>query len=452
MVETYNGTTYVVKTGRIAQENSGKLLPVVYCLTVRKDLPTYSRIFEVLHFKAEELGVLLDPAKFVCDFETALIPAIQGNFPNTWVQGCFFHFCQAVLRHVGRLGLRNDCIHNQELLKFRFGISMVWLCGPTTIMNMEGCHSRMNCGSREQGFYQFLQLIIDEQGKTETDVATNMTTYLKPYSNTARHLIKFCSLKYAHKDTSSLVLKARAFFCKMGPLIGWSSARFWRNHKHIAESNALLMLVFIDFRVEQLLEVSTCNTKTTTVGASYYRLLGVDIIINLDSLHSTSVKDLYAIVLTSQLERVSVTRETLRWQMRPRDLLSDATVDKEAECLRRSPLPSEVQNTTDGIISIISGPPNSSDSSEMDANEMHKIFTWYHRQCLSLTRSPRLELLNEIVTVLVLGVLRKELQHHLPLYQNERNSSHEEASAAGDVPSAAHGEAIDAGNAPKLAL
>ncbi|KRX31788.1 hypothetical protein T05_6860, partial [Trichinella murrelli] len=95
----------------------GKLLPVVYCLTVRKDLPTYSRIFEVLHSKAEELGVQLEPAKFVCDFETALIPAIQGNFPNTQVQGCFFHFCQAVLRQVGRLGLRTDYMNNQEVRK-----------------------------------------------------------------------------------------------------------------------------------------------------------------------------------------------------------------------------------------------------------------------------------------------------------------------------------------------
>ncbi|KRX29469.1 hypothetical protein T05_10388, partial [Trichinella murrelli] len=29
-----------------------------------------------------------------------LIPAIQGNFPNTQVQGCFFHFYQAVLRRI----------------------------------------------------------------------------------------------------------------------------------------------------------------------------------------------------------------------------------------------------------------------------------------------------------------------------------------------------------------
>ncbi|KRX35814.1 hypothetical protein T05_4697 [Trichinella murrelli] len=46
----------------------------------KKDLPTYSRIFEVLHSKAEELGIELAPTKFVCDFETALILTIEGNY------------------------------------------------------------------------------------------------------------------------------------------------------------------------------------------------------------------------------------------------------------------------------------------------------------------------------------------------------------------------------------
>ncbi|KRY08414.1 hypothetical protein T12_5453 [Trichinella patagoniensis] len=36
--------------------------------------------------KAKELGAQLDPAKFFYDLETDLIPAIQGNFPNTRVQ------------------------------------------------------------------------------------------------------------------------------------------------------------------------------------------------------------------------------------------------------------------------------------------------------------------------------------------------------------------------------
>ncbi|KRZ65698.1 hypothetical protein T10_11254 [Trichinella papuae] len=54
---------------------------------------------------SEELGVPFDLVTFVCDFETALISAIQGNFPNIRVQGCFFHFFQVVLQQVGRLGL-----------------------------------------------------------------------------------------------------------------------------------------------------------------------------------------------------------------------------------------------------------------------------------------------------------------------------------------------------------
>ncbi|KRX13759.1 hypothetical protein T07_11914 [Trichinella nelsoni] len=45
----------------------GKLLQVVYCLTVRKDLSSYIWIFELLHSKLEELGFQVDPAKFVCD-------------------------------------------------------------------------------------------------------------------------------------------------------------------------------------------------------------------------------------------------------------------------------------------------------------------------------------------------------------------------------------------------
>ncbi|KRX86468.1 hypothetical protein T12_4224, partial [Trichinella patagoniensis] len=43
--------------------------------------------------KAAALEVALNPETIICDFETALIPAIR-------VQGCYFHFCQAVHRKV----------------------------------------------------------------------------------------------------------------------------------------------------------------------------------------------------------------------------------------------------------------------------------------------------------------------------------------------------------------
>ncbi|KRX11875.1 hypothetical protein T07_6512 [Trichinella nelsoni] len=39
----------------------GKLLRVLYSMTIWRDLLAYSRIFEVLHSTAEELGLKLNP-------------------------------------------------------------------------------------------------------------------------------------------------------------------------------------------------------------------------------------------------------------------------------------------------------------------------------------------------------------------------------------------------------
>ncbi|KRX85727.1 hypothetical protein T06_2439 [Trichinella sp. T6] len=58
----------------------------------------------IIDHKAAILVVNLNPQTIICDFETALIPAIQGYFLNTRVQGCYFHFCQAVHRKVGEWG------------------------------------------------------------------------------------------------------------------------------------------------------------------------------------------------------------------------------------------------------------------------------------------------------------------------------------------------------------
>ncbi|KRY52797.1 hypothetical protein T03_5325 [Trichinella britovi] len=85
---------------------AGKLVPAVYCLCTGKDIGTYGFIFQALLNKVAVLEVNLNPQTIICDFETALIPAIQGYLPNTRVQGCYFHFCQAVHRKVGELGLK----------------------------------------------------------------------------------------------------------------------------------------------------------------------------------------------------------------------------------------------------------------------------------------------------------------------------------------------------------
>ncbi|XP_003369248.1 conserved hypothetical protein [Trichinella spiralis] len=66
---------------------AGKLVPAIYCLCTGKDIGTYGFIFQALINKAAVLGVNLNSQTIICDFETALIPAIQGYFLNTRVQG-----------------------------------------------------------------------------------------------------------------------------------------------------------------------------------------------------------------------------------------------------------------------------------------------------------------------------------------------------------------------------
>ncbi|KRX76126.1 hypothetical protein T06_863, partial [Trichinella sp. T6] len=135
---------------------AGKLVPLVYCLIVHKDLSTYREIFDNLILKAAALGVVLQPQTVICDFETALIPALQGTFPGVNIQGCYFHFCQAVLRKVTDLGMRTSYIHERIQVKSQnvagngfFAASSYTCCRGTAWQRCYG-------------------LLIDEQGSTET--------------------------------------------------------------------------------------------------------------------------------------------------------------------------------------------------------------------------------------------------------------------------------------------
>ncbi|XP_003366967.1 conserved hypothetical protein [Trichinella spiralis] len=193
----------------------GKLIPLVYCLTVRKDLPSYREIFDNLILKAAALGVVLQPQTVICDFETALIPAVQASFPGVQIQGCYFHFCQAVLRKVAELELRTRYLHEAETKnKIKMLMATAFLPLPEVpaavdllgrnvtglisalfdyfrrewmtpnmlpLWNVYNVHTRTNnhlqcwhlkmnrhSGKHHLSFYELLQLLIDEQGSTET--------------------------------------------------------------------------------------------------------------------------------------------------------------------------------------------------------------------------------------------------------------------------------------------
>ena len=59
------------------------------------------RVFSII----KNLDTTMNPGVIHCDFEKAVINAIQRNFPNAAVGGCLFHLVQNMRKHVGQLGL-----------------------------------------------------------------------------------------------------------------------------------------------------------------------------------------------------------------------------------------------------------------------------------------------------------------------------------------------------------
>ena len=96
----------------------GKQHPVLYALLPNKRRDTYQRMLTLVKQKATSLGTVLDPPAFLADFELAIKQAVQLAFPTAEYQGCYFHFCQSLMRRVQRLGLQVQYQDDSELRSF----------------------------------------------------------------------------------------------------------------------------------------------------------------------------------------------------------------------------------------------------------------------------------------------------------------------------------------------
>ncbi|CAF4832204.1 unnamed protein product [Rotaria socialis] len=77
--------------------------------------PTYKFLFQELKNLATEMNLCFNPVTIMSDFETGLAEAIHSEFPNCNHVGCFFHFTQAVYRHIQTLGVSQEYNNNEEV-------------------------------------------------------------------------------------------------------------------------------------------------------------------------------------------------------------------------------------------------------------------------------------------------------------------------------------------------
>ena len=98
-----------------------KQVPHVFVMMSRRRKKVYKAVLRAI----QELCPSLAPQEVVADFELAVWKAMVKVFPDTVVRSCNFHFSQALLRHVGELGLQRAYRTQgavQECIKLLFAL------------------------------------------------------------------------------------------------------------------------------------------------------------------------------------------------------------------------------------------------------------------------------------------------------------------------------------------
>ena len=96
----------------------GFIIPLAFCLLIGKTTGHYRQILQYLKRNIRrETGRHWNPPRVVTDFEHSLLIALQTEFPNTHLSGCYFHFNQSLWRHLQQLGLTRSYRHDRMVKK-----------------------------------------------------------------------------------------------------------------------------------------------------------------------------------------------------------------------------------------------------------------------------------------------------------------------------------------------
>lgn len=87
-----------------------KSIPLVYILLANKTQYTYARMLREI----KNLIGVFQPESFMVDFEQSMLRAIEREFPETQVKGCFFHFGQCIWRKIQACGLKQRYENDPE--------------------------------------------------------------------------------------------------------------------------------------------------------------------------------------------------------------------------------------------------------------------------------------------------------------------------------------------------
>ena len=81
-----------------------------------KTIPEYAYVLDAIKTRLRVLsGHPWHPRSFICDFEQAIIAAVEIEFPHATIDGCYFHFNKGLWRKVSEVGLIVDYKNDDNL-------------------------------------------------------------------------------------------------------------------------------------------------------------------------------------------------------------------------------------------------------------------------------------------------------------------------------------------------
>lgn len=82
-----------------------RVIPLAFCLLKGKETGLYRQMIRRIKDRVFYItGRHFNPGRVFCDFEIALVSAIETELPHSSVKGCYFHFTQSIWRRVMELG------------------------------------------------------------------------------------------------------------------------------------------------------------------------------------------------------------------------------------------------------------------------------------------------------------------------------------------------------------
>lgn len=139
----------------------------------RKTAQCYSALFDFI----EERLFELKPKEFMTDFEAGMRMAIKKHWPNITLRGCWFHFCRAIRRKCGNLGLFKLIKSNADAKAIQSSLMNLPLLPANRII--EGYNSAKEFAKKKKLLKKFQALFTYFEGYWLQLVRLNCHNYIR---------------------------------------------------------------------------------------------------------------------------------------------------------------------------------------------------------------------------------------------------------------------------------